>query len=159
MARTLSNYVKALLCVGHLDSGQIKRAKCFTVLSFDYSCQRSRNKAGFPYDFTTSSVLNGTIKMLRPDDSKAFYEATQNNVPQPYTFLFNATFDENNSSLKDFEDAMIVSGCMINVDEDFNTSTEGGKANDSQMLLKFSILVSSITYRGSGSERKLIVYG
>ena len=72
-----------------------------------------------------------------------------------YTFIFNASFDEN-KRLKDFEDAMVARGYVVDVKEDYDRAVTDGNLSD-QILVEVTLLLSSITYVGKEEQnnRKL----
>lgn len=124
---------------------------CLVLQHFDYKCQRSRNESGEPYGTTMSATLNCTIRSA--GCLQVFYDHLKSNATHNYTFAFNATFDEQ-KLLYDYEDAMVVSGYIIDVEEDFDTDSD---ENDEtrQMLLSIKILLSNITYIGRTTNRTL----
>lgn len=151
---TISNNIKATLILEDFSGmKKVAQEKCLTVQHFDYKCQRCRNEEGIPYGSTVSVILNCTIRTV--NNLQGFYDNLKSNNPFTYTFVFNATFDEQ-KKLADYEDAMIVVGHIIDIDEDFNSA-----ANDSgdteQILCNIKLLLSSITYVGKNSNKKLSI--
>ena len=70
----------------------------------------------------------------------------QSNELFDHTFIFNATFDENDR-LKSYGDAMVVRGYVVDVKEDYDaTVTKDGFVQ--QILIHVTLLLSSITYVG-----------
>lgn len=143
-----SDYLKAVLYPDNfLEVGENVEKRLFqTIQNFSYKCQRNRNDAGLPYGNTTPTELQFTVKLESPDDSKVFYQQMQKNELFDHTFIFNATFDENDR-LKSYGDAMIVRGYVVDVKEDYDaTVTEDGTVQ--QILIQVNLLLSSITYIG-----------
>ena len=153
MAR-LSNNIKALLIPEDFTEMKgVAQEKCLTVQHFDYKCQRCRNEEGVPYGSTVSVILSCTIRTV--NSLQSYYDNLKSNNPNTYTFVFNAVFDEQ-KKLSDYEDAMIVAGHIINIEEEFNSaSNEDGESE--QILFNVKILLSSITYVGKNSNKKLSI--
>lgn len=153
MAR-LSNNIKAILIPEDFtEMKRIAQEKCLTVQHFDYKCQRCRNEEGVPYGSTVSVILSCTIRTV--NSLQSYYDNLKSNNPNTYTFVFNAVFDEQ-KKLSDYEDAMIVAGHIIDIEEKFNSaSNEDGESEQIQFNVK--ILLSCITYVGKNSNKKLSI--
>ena len=153
MAR-LSNNIKAILIPEDFtEMKRVAQEKCLTVQHFDYKCQRCRNEEGVPYGSTVSVILSCTIRTV--NSLQSYYDNLKSNNPNTYTFVFNAVFDEQ-KKLSDYEDAMIVAGHIINIEEEFNSaSNEDGESEQIQFNVK--ILLSCITYVGKNSNKKLSI--
>lgn len=154
MLENLSNQTKALLIAEDLSEMSVaSQENCITLQHFSYACHRSRNEAGVPYGSTVSAVLQFTIKSLSEKDGKLFYERLKSNSVYSYTFVFNATFDSR-KHLSHYGDALIVSGYVVDVEDDFNTTLapDGGTE---QMLLHVKLLLSSLSYVGKDSKKTL----
>ena len=157
MAITLSDHLKALLYPANLlmeEGCRIPREKCFTVLKFDYECNRSQDRAGFPYGETNTTILNFTIRLMRPEEGKQFFQQMQQNEPGYYTFLFNARHTE--QTVTDYEDAMMVRGFVIDVEDDY-TTTPSMKGSTEQMLIHVKLLLAHITYVGTNGNRTIAI--
>ena len=147
MAISLSNHLKAMLYtddVRLLDERRLRIPcdRCFTVLHFSYECKRERNKSGYPFGKTTTTILDFTIRLMSPEDGKPFYHQMQQNEPEFFTFLFNATLF-NRQYVTGYEDAMVVNGYVIDVEDDFTN----------EMLIHVKLLVANITYIGVNGDR------
>ncbi|MBR0165813.1 MAG: hypothetical protein IJQ13_02915 [Prevotella sp.] len=143
-----SDHLKAVLYPGSfLENGRnVEKKTCSTIQHFAYQCQRSRNDAGFPYGETTPTEMVFTIRLGHPDDGKVFYQQMQSNELFEHTFIFNATFGPFDR-LESYEDAMVVKGYVVDVNEDYDTAVlEDGTMN--QIRMKVTLLLSSITYTG-----------
>ena len=159
----ISDYLKAILYPDNLlEYGKIgdnqwnaEKDKCPVIQHFSYKVERNRNDAGIPYGGTTPTELKFTIRLGQPDDSKLFYDRLMLNELFEYTFIFNASFDEN-KRLKDFEDAMVARGYVVDVKEDYDRAVTDGNLSD-QILVEVTLLLSSITYVGKEEQnnRKL----
>ena len=125
--------------------------RCFTVLHFSYECKRERNKSGYPFGNTTSTILDFTIRLMSPEDGKPFYQQMQQNEPEFFTFLFNATLF-NRQYVTGYEDAMVVNGYVIDVEDDF-TNAPTSEGSTEQMLIHVKLLVANITYIGVNGDR------
>lgn len=143
-----SDYLKAVLYPENFleVGGKLEKRLCQTIQHFSYKCQRNRNDAGIPYGNTTPTELQFIVRLESPDDSKVFYQQMQSNELFGHTFIFNATFDENDR-LKSYGDAMVVRGYVVDVKEDYDaTVTKDGFVQ--QILIQVTLLLSSITYVG-----------
>ena len=158
----ISDYLKAVLYPENLlEYGKIdnmwnaEKDKCPVIQHFSYKVQRNRNDAGIPYGGTTPTELKFTIRLGQPDDSKPYYDRLMLNELFDYTFIFNASFDEN-KRLKNFEDAMVVRGYVVDVKEDFDVAVTDENLSD-QIMVEVTLLLSSITYVGKEDQnnRKL----
>ncbi len=151
---TISNNIKATLILEDFSGmKQVAQEKCLTVQHFDYKCQRCRNEEGIPYGSTVSVILNCTIRTV--NNLQGFYDNLKSNNPFTYTFVFNAVFDPQ-KKLSDYEDAMIVVGHIIDIDETFDSSTKANGESD-QIFCNIKLLLSSITYVGKSSNKKLSI--
>jgi hypothetical protein len=184
----ISDYLKAVLYPETLlECGQSSdnlwnavKDKCPVIQHFSYKVQRNRNDAGIPYGGTTPTELKFTIRLGQPDDSKLYYDRLMSNELFDYTFIFNASFDDN-KRLNGFADAMVARGYVVDVKEDFSKIvTEGsadkeGQAADTvsngqskslrdkvkdhlsdQIMVEVTLLLSSITYmKDEQTSRKL----
>ncbi len=151
---TLSNNIKAILIPEDFsEMARVSQDKCLTLQHFDYKCQRCRNEEGIPYGSTVSVILSCTIRTV--EDLHVYYDCLKKNTPQAFSFIFNATFD-NQRILWDYEDAMIVDGYVIDIAEYFNSTTnEAGESE--QILCNIKILLSNITYVGKSSNKTLSI--
>ena len=110
-----------------------------------------RNKSGYPFGNTTSTILDFTIRLMSPEDGKPFYQQMQQNEPEFFTFLFNATLF-NRQYVTGYEDAMVVNGYVIDVEDDF-TNAPTSEGSTEQMLIHVKLLVANITYIGVNGDR------
>ena len=159
----ISDYLKAILYPDNLlEYGKIgdnqwnaEKDKCPVIQHFSYKVERNRNDAGIPYGGTTPTELKFTIRLGQPDDSKLFYDRLMSNELFEYSFIFNATFDDN-KRLKNFEDAMVTRGYVVDVKEDYDRAVTDGNLSD-QIMVEVTLLLSSITYVGKEDQnnRKL----
>ena len=143
MAITLSNHLKAIIYPSNIlaeEVCRIPRDRCFTVLHFNYECARNRNKAGFPFGETTTTILKFTIRLLNPEDGKIFYKQMRQNEPGDFTFMFNTNLQQR----------------AVDVEDDFTTTSEG-TASTEQMLIHVQLLVASITYIGTNGNRVIAI--
>ena len=129
----------------------VEKRHCQTIQHFSYKCERNRNDAGFPYGNTIPTELQFTVKLGSPDDGKVFYQQMQQNEPFDHTFIFNATFDQNDR-LSSYEDAMVVNGYVIDVEDDF-TNAPTSEGSTEQMLIHVKLLVANIAYIGVNGDR------
>lgn len=152
--KLLSNQLKAVLFPDTLqgDGNNVEREKCCTVQYFGYRCERSRNDAGYPYGPSNPAVMSFTVRLFQPEEGVLYHQRLLENDPYDYTFLFNATYNDQ-QRLKSFDDALIVNGYLIDVEDDF-TAGEIDKA-DKQMLINVKLFVNSITYKSKTKDEVL----
>ena len=153
MAGTISNQLKALLVTENIAEQGINvwQQNSFTVQHFSYECLRRRNESGTPYGPTLPAYLDFTVKVASDNNGKVFFERMQMNETFPYSFLFNASFNEMRR-LSQCEDALVATGYIVEVEELF----EGAPASDGsadQMLIRARLLISNLAYLGK--ERTL----
>ena len=161
--KILSDYLKAILYPENLleygrigeNRWSVAKDQCPVIQHFAYKVQRNRNDAGFPYGGTTPTELKFTIRLGQPEDSKLYYQHLVLNELFEYSFIFNATFDDN-KRLKNFEDAMVARGYVVDVKEDFDVAVTDENLSD-QIMVEVTLLLSSITYVGKEDQnnRKL----
>lgn len=161
--KILSDYLKAILYPENLleygrigeNRWSVAKDQCPVIQHFAYKVQRNRNDAGIPYGGTTPTELKFTIRLGQPDDSKLYYQHLVSNELFEYSFIFNATFDDN-KRLKNFEDAMVTRGYVVDVKEDFDVAVTDENQSE-QIMVEVTLLLSSITYVGKEDQnnRKL----
>ena len=152
----LSDFLNAVLYPGNLKENgwYAEKANCPVIQHFSYKCQRSRNDAGKLYGSTIPSELKFTIRLGKSEDSKTFYQQLTQNELSDHTFIFNATFDQD-MRLKAFEDAMVVSGYVVDVKEDYNSAVTL-QGNFVPMQIEVTLLLSSITYVGKENRHCIL---
>lgn len=156
MKENLSNHIKALLYLEDFTDGTpIRQEKCFTVQQFNYNCIRNRNSVGIPYGPTRLGTLEFTIRSLSQDDGKEFYHRLQDSIRYPFSFIFNGTFNPF-KILKDYDDAIVTSGYILEVNEHFESKTLN-ELNSESMVMRVKILLHSITYIGKESNKILLI--
>lgn len=157
MAMNLSNHLNAILYPGNILTEEvcgIPMDKCFTVLHFNYECRKERDKAGFPFGNTTSTFLYFTLRLIRPEDGKMFYQQMHHNEPSDFTFMFNVKYE--NRRIKKSEDDMVVSGYVVDVEDDY-TTTPMKDGSTEQMQIHVKLLVANMTYIGINGNRTITI--
>lgn len=152
-----SNQLKALLVLEDITEQGVSvwQNNCFTVQHYHYLCRRERNDAGIPYGRTVPSFLEFTIRVAAADSAKTLMERMQSQESFPFSFVFNASFAENRR-LSDWEDAMVVRGYLVDVEETYDkTQAEAGAQE--QMLIKGRLLLSNLAYVGRERVMKLTI--
>lgn len=151
-----SNHIKALLFLEDITEGiPISQDDCFTIQHFNYNCSRQRDSTKMPNGPTGTTVLRFVIKSLPEEGGKTFYQRLTESTAYPFSFVFNATFDAN-KRLCDYEDAMVISGYIINIEEAFGNYTSDPDKTD-RMLMSVDVLLRSITYIGKKSNKTLCI--
>ena len=153
----ISNNIKAVLYPDDMQEqgeNSVQKEKCYTVQNFNYRSERSRNDAGFPYETVNPTAMSFTVRLVRPEEGVVYHKRLLENDPADYTFLFNVSFNEQ-QRLKSYDNALIVSGFVIDVEDDFSA---GGKDIDNrQMLIRVKLFISSITYKGKMKDEVLVI--
>ena len=153
----LSNNLKAVLYPDDmLGQGEksVQKEKCYTVQNFNYRCERSRNDAGFPFGDTNPAVMAFTVRLVHPEEGVVFHKRLIENEPSDYTFLFNATYNDQ-QRLRGYDNAMTVNGFVVDVEDDFSA---GGKDIDNrQMLIRVKLFINSVTYKGKMKDEVLVI--
>ena len=155
MAENYSNYLKAILLPGDIlsSSESISRDQFLTLQDFSYRLSRTVDDMGMPFGETNSAVLEAAVRIFRPEQSKEFYERLARSLPESFSFLFNTTFKQD-KTVDDYEDAMVVTGYVVDVEETFSPAVgTGGKSQ--QMLLTFKLLMSSVNFLGKEHNKEL----
>lgn len=148
MATLYSNELKALVVAEDFleNPMHVLRENCMTVQHFDYQCVRKRNSSGATYGPTEPVILKFTVRVGSPMDARLFCRYLISNVPENYSFLFNATFNAN-QRLSNYEDGMVVNGYVVSVEENYS-SNKNITGEEEQILLEVKILTRSVTYMG-----------
>ena len=153
MADYLSNQLKAVLFLEDINEGIPMRQEAgFTIQHFDYNCFRTRDKAGKPYGPSNASLMQITVKTISADGYKELYYRLNSTERYRFSVIFNATYDDF-KILKDYADAMVVDGYIVDIEEVFDTT---GNKKDG-MMLSMKILLHSLDYLGVRVDRKLVV--
>lgn len=157
MPKLISNQLKAMLVVEDISEQgvNVMQGNCFTVQHFSYACSRRRNDAGTPYGPTLPAYLDFTVKVASGNSGKVFFERMHQDSTFPYSFLFNADFNDVRR-LSACEDAMIATGYIIDVEECYDKDIRLD-ANSEQMLIRARLLLSNIAYLGNERTLSLII--
>ena len=150
VGNTQPTLLKALILTKDITESKVvvKQADCLTLQHFSYQCGRKRTASGIPYGPTVPSYLNFTIRITDKEQEKGFLERAGLNEPFRYSFLFNATFDTSrHKKLSDYEDAMVVTGYIVEMEEFYDEPQVG--STDEQSLLRCCLLLCNISYLGS----------
>ena len=145
--RLYSNELKALVVPESiLEQPNVLQEKCLTIQWMNYKCQRERNNRGEAYGPTQPVEMEFTIRLNDTADAKPFYQMLPSNEHFCFSFLFNATFNQN-ERLNDYEDGMVCDGYVVGIDESYSASTNK-EPNDKQMLRNIKLLLLNTTYIG-----------
>ena len=153
MATLYSNELKALLVPEDFleNPMSVLKEQCLTVQHFDYQCEHKRNASGEVYGSTEPVILKFSIRVNSPRQARVFYNNLLSNSDHSYSFLFNATLF-NRQYVTGYEDAMVVNGYVIDVEDDF-TNEPTSEGSTEQMLIHVKLLVVNITYIGVNGDR------
>ena len=132
--RLYSNELKALVVPESiLEQPNVLQEKCLTIQWMNYKCQRERNNRGEAYGPTQPVEMEFTIRLNDTADAKPFYQMLPSNEHFCFSFLFNATFNQN-ERLNDYEDGMVCDGYVVGIDESYSASSNK-EPNDKLLLL------------------------
>ena len=121
--RLYSNELKALVVPESiLEQPNVLQEKCLTIQWMNYKCQRERNNRGEAYGPTQPVEMEFTIRLNDTADAKPFYQMLPSNEHFCFSFLFNATFNQN-ERLNDYEDGMVCDGYVVDIDESYSASS------------------------------------
>ena len=157
MSTLFSNELKALLVTADMTEQGVNiwQNNCFTVQQFSYQCSRDRSGDGVPYGSTVSSFLDFTVRISAGDSCRIFYDRLGQMEPFPFSFLFNASFNEMRK-LSTCDDAMVARGYLVDVQESFETVKTAGGVQE-QVLLYGRLLLCNISYLGREKVLKLMI--
>jgi hypothetical protein len=151
--------MNAVLYIGEF-SGDLKgitRDNCLTLQKYSYSCERSLNDASIPFGPWLTTIINFTIRLLLPDDSKVFHERMRVKDAYSYTFLYDPKFsDTDGISLKDYSLAMLVKGHVIDVEESFDASIDA-TGTSKQVEVHVKLLLDEIVYVGGVDQNNNLI--
>ena len=155
MAEIYSNHLKVVFTPEDICEMRdaILREKCFTVQHFNYESKR-RHGASSTYHTEDSTILNFTVRINTPDDGKQLFAHMLDQESHAYSFLFNATFKPL-GRIDNYEDAMMATGCIVDIVEEFNSTPNADMQE--QMLMHVKLLLTSITFVGKENNLVLAV--
>lgn len=167
----VSNYKKATLFFSDITDTAVtaKKEQSFTLQRFSYTCVRQRNSMGEPYGPTLTQPMQFVIKSLPDGYLKELYRRLTENSASVFSVVFHATFrlDESGDGvLSDYDSALIVSGAVVDVSEDYDTLEirEKGFLKPERattvdlMMTTVDLLLQSIVYVGNnGYQKKLYI--
>ena len=125
----------------------ITKDKCYVVQHYAYSSQRDRVGSLMMSGVEDSSFIDLVIRIADSGTAKQFYQQMTESEPFAYSILFNASFNAN-ERLTGFDDAIMVKGFIVDIEEIINTSALDTQ-DDTQVLMKVRLLLSTITYLGN----------
>lgn len=153
MPEYLSRQLKAVMFLEDITEGiPARQENGFTIQHFDYSCFRSRDKAGAPYGPSNASLMQITLRTISSDGYKELYLRLNSMEQYAFSLIFNASYNDSRI-LQEYEDAMIANGYVVEIEELFDTSD----IQHNGMTLNMKILLHSLDYIGSKMEKRLFV--
>ncbi len=157
---TIPTYTKASVFFGDITDTTVSVTKedGFTLQQFGYECSRQRDMLGMPYGPTLMSVLRMTVKTLPDGYLKELYKRLTEQSVSSFSIVFNASFrQEPDHVLDDYDQALVVTGFVIDVGEDYHSFEPQdwrSSASSSLMMTHIEFLLQSITYMGTNSYQK-----
>ena len=153
MPEYMSRQLKAVMFLEDISEGiPARQENGFTIQHFEYSCFRSRDKAGMPYGPSNASLMQITLRTISSDGYKELYQRLNSMEQYAFSLIFNASYNDSRI-LQDYEDAMIANGYVVEIEELFDTSD----IQHNGMTLNMKILLHSLDYIGSKMEKRLFV--
>ena len=156
MPSVFSNQLKALLITEDISEQGVNvwQDNCFTIQHFSYQCRRKRNESGTPYGPTVPSYLDFKVRVADKDQGKVFFDRMGSGKSFPYSFLFNADFNDMRR-LSQCEDAMVATGYIVDIEEVCERPQDSGEGN--QMFLCGRLLLCNLAYLGREKVLKLMI--
>ena len=96
---------------------------------------------------------NPFIKIDAERGCKRFYERMDSNNNAPFSFIFNASFN-NTGYLNYYEDGLVTYGYVVEAEE-FTTDTDPEQPE--QLMLRIKLLLCNIVFVGKSYPRELII--
>lgn len=149
------NELKALVVIADLSESEknITSEQCMSVQHFDYHCARKRDQKGRTYQAAEPTMLCFSVRINAADQAKPFYSQMMSQDAGIVSFIFNASFNDTHR-LQKYDDAMVVNGFVVDVQEDF-CSAAATEQNEEQIILRARMQVCSITYMGETDNKVL----
>lgn len=110
--------------------------KGYTVQQFSYNCEMSRDTVNTIYGQTGNVIVDFDIRVMNNDQS-LFYGKLKELGSDMYSFVCNGVFED--GKLKSFDNAIMVDGFVVDVDE-------VGSNNSEQALMNVKLLARQIIY-------------
>lgn len=148
--------LKAIVVMANLleEGVAITRDQCMSVEHFDYRCARKRDAKGRTYRASEPAILNFSVRINSAEQAQPFYKQLTDSGRCPLSFIFNATFANTSKRLTDYDDALVVDGYVVDVQEDFQSSPMI-EQREQQILFRARMLVRSIIYKGRNDNYSL----
>ncbi|MCR4766194.1 MAG: phage baseplate assembly protein V [Bacteroidaceae bacterium] len=151
--------MKAALYIGSISAeGRTAPVEEYlTVQHLSYACTRSRDEAGFPYGPVLTTILDFTIRLQLPEDSKLFHVRMHENSVYTYSFVFDPEFlPSGKKNIKGFTSALIVQGYVVDVEEFFDAKPDA-TGTSKQVEVRVKLLLTSITFAGKNQFKTLVL--
>ena len=147
MIKNHAPYLKAVLFPNNLAEvgSSVYQSQCFTIQDYHYHCFRDRDDQGNPYGSIRSGYLEFSIIVSGIDTYKYFYQCMESNENVPFSFIFNASFN-NTGRIINFEDGLITYGYVVDVRESCDGHDDNGQE---QLLLRVKVLLSNLIFIGN----------
>ena len=150
----LSNELKAVAVMADMTetADGITSDQCMSVQHFDYRCARKRDAKGRTYKASEPTMLHFSVRLNSTEQARTFFKQLTDSEYGNLSFVFNLTFSET-GRLKDYDNAMVVEGYLVDLKEDFYSAEPMGQ--EEQMMLNASMLVRAITYLEQNDRKTL----
>lgn len=154
MAVLSSDQLKAILLPLNINEEKenLFRSNCATIQEYSYESFRTRGNLSLPYGNVHSTIIQIRLRNFSENIAKYFFNSLNSSMPTEVSLVFNATFD-NNGKLRDYDDAFIARGYIVETKEAFST----GDNDESQRSIDVKMLLSKIVYIGENTNSVLII--
>ena len=123
-----------------------QRANGRAVQQFAYRCARQQDKAGTVCGEPQNVVIDFTICVMQATQN-VYYEKLLDQSAERFSFLFNAEYE--NDKLKDYNNAIMIEGYIVDVEE-------CGSNENEQAMIRVKILASELTYLHKNNDQLTI---
>ena len=123
-----------------------QRANGMAVQQFAYQCALQRDSAGTVLGRPENVVFDFTVCVMQAEQN-IFYEKLMEKATERFTFIFNAKFE--NDKLKDFDNAIMAEGYIVNIEE-------YGSNDNEQAMMRVKLLASELTYLHKNNDKLIL---
>lgn len=123
-----------------------QRPNGMAVQQFAYRCALQRDSAGTVLGRPENVVIDFSVCVMHAKQN-IFYEKLMDNATEKFTFIFNAKFE--NDKFKDFDNAIMAEGYIVNVEE-------YGSNDNEQAMMRVKLLASELTYLHKNNDKLIL---
>lgn len=135
----------------------IIKENAFVVDKMDYVLSRKIHHEGLTYGPSEASILSLTLRLNASGKEKIFYEDLIDKDSHVFTLVFDPTFD--NNQLSDYRSMAIMSGYVVEVDENYACGlVSSNELSNQQMLINVKIQLDHVRYMGIYDNVNITLY-